>query len=165
AADPALFQGRIVNRGISGQTTAQMVVRFYADVVRLHPRVVHLLGSANDIAGNVGPTTFEYWTNNITAMVELAHANGIIVVLGSLTPTDNLYWRPQPHTAETVGQMNTWLRDFAAISHIRYIDYYTPLVGKDGAFRPDLSNDGVHPNAAGYAIMKQTMMTALPFMR
>ncbi len=163
--DPALFQGTFVNRGISGQTTTQMVARFYADVVSLHPQIVHLLGSANDIAGNTGPTTFGDWKNNITAMVQLAQANGITVVLGSLTPTNNLYWRPQPHTAQTVAMMNAWLRDYAAAHKIHFIDYYTPLAGPDGAFRHDLSNDGVHPNRAGYALMTPIMQDALAKVR
>jgi lysophospholipase L1-like esterase len=138
-----------------------MVVRFYADVIQLHPKVVHLLGSANDIAGNTGPTTFADWSNNITAMVQLARANGIVVVLGGLTPTNAIYWRPQPHTAETVARMNAWLKAYASANGIAFIDYYTPLAGQDGAFRHDLSNDGVHPNAAGYAIMRKIMLDAL----
>lgn len=160
-ADPSLFGGERIDRGVSGQTTSQMVVRFYADVIRLHPKIVHLLGSANDIAGNTGPTTFADWSNNIAAMAQLARANGIVVVLGSLTPTNNIYWRPQPHTAETVARMNAWLKDYASANGIAFIDYYTPLAGENGAFRPDLSNDGVHPNAAGYTIMRKIVLDAL----
>ncbi len=154
-ADPAFFEGDIVNRGISGQTSPQMLVRFRANVVALKPRIVHILAGTNDVAGNTGPTTAQDFENNISGMVEIARANDIVVVLGSIPPSARFGWRPEIQPVATIRALNDWLHDYAARHGIRYIDYYTPLAGPAGEFRADLSNDGVHPNRKGYGIMRR----------
>lgn len=154
-ADPGFFAGGIVNRGISGQTSPQMLVRFRADVVALKPRIVHILAGTNDVAGNTGPTTAQDFENNVMDMVEVARANGITVVLGSIPPSARFGWRPEVEPVGTIRALNAWLHGYAAAHGIRYVDYYTPLAGPAGEFRADLSNDGVHPNRKGYAIMRR----------
>jgi lysophospholipase L1-like esterase len=153
-ADPEWFKGGIVNRGISGQTTPQMVLRFRADVVSLKPAVVHILAGTNDIAGNTGPTRAQDFKDNIMSMAELARAHGIHVILGSIPPAAAFNWRPELQPVPRIRELNTWLRDYAARSGFDYIDYYTALAGPAGELRSELGNDGVHPNRAGYRIMR-----------
>jgi len=154
-ADPSFFEHDIVNRGISGQTTAQMLVRFRADVVALHPKVVHILAGTNDVAGNTGPSRPQDLQNNIMAMVEIARANGIRVVLGAIPPTASFNWQPNVDPVPTIRALNVWLRDYAARQRIPYIDYYALLTGSAGELRPELGNDGVHPNRVGYDLMRK----------
>jgi lysophospholipase L1-like esterase len=156
-ADPTFFERGVVNRGISGQTTAQMLVRFRADVVALHPKVVHILGGTNDVAGNTGPSSARDFENNIMAMVEIARANGIRVVLGSVPPTARFNWQPQLNPVPTIRALNAWLRDYAVQKRISYIDYYALLTGSSGELRADLGNDGVHPNRVGYGLMRKQL--------
>ncbi len=160
-ANPALFTGGIVNRGISGQTSPQLLLRFMADVVALKPRLVHLMVGTNDIAGNTGPTTPEAWKNNIRAMVALARANGIRVVLGSIPPADRMSWRPGLAPAARIAELNQWLRDFAAAQGQTYADYHTAMATPGGAMRGEFSQDGVHPGKAGYAAMEPVLRAAL----
>ena len=160
--DPALFDGTIVDRGISGQTSNQMLVRFWSDVIALHPAVVQILAGTNDIAGNTGPTTERDYENNIRAMVELAQAHHIRVLLGSIPPAVSFWWTPQPYRpAGEIRRLNDWLRRYARASGAGFIDYYAHLVTPTGAFRPHLSNDGVHPNEAGYGVMSGLLRAAL----
>jgi lysophospholipase L1-like esterase len=154
-ADPAFFERGLVNRGIGGQTTAQMLVRFRADVVALRPKVVHLLAGTNDIAGNTGPTTAQDFKNNIMSMAEIARTNGIDVILGSIPPAAAFSWRPKLNPAPRVKELNMWLRDYAAKHSFGFIDYHAPLAGASSELRTDLGNDGVHPNRQGYAIMRR----------
>ena len=154
-ADPTFFDGAIVNRGISGQTTAQMLVRFRADVVALRPQTVHILAGTNDVAGNTGPMTAQDFKNNIMSMVELARAGGIDVVIASIPPAAAFGWRPEVKPVATIKALNQWLHDYSARQGLSFVDYYPPLVGPNGEFRADLSNDGVHPNRKGYAIMRR----------
>jgi lysophospholipase L1-like esterase len=153
--EPALFQsGAVIDRGISGQTSPQMLVRFWPDVIALHPRVVQILAGTNDIAGNTGPTTERDFKNNIMAMVELAQAHHIRVLLGSIPPAVSFWWAsPRYRPAGEIRGLNDWLRRYAQASSAGFVDYYAHLSTPAGAFRPDLSNDGVHPNAAGYKVM------------
>ena len=153
--DPGFFEHGIVGRGISGQTTAQMLVRFQSDVVALHPQMVHILGGTNDVAGNTGPTSAQDFKNNIMSMVQIARSNRIEVVLGAIPPSAAFNWRPQVDPKPWIKQLNGWLRDYARQSGIGFIDYYAPLVGPSGEFRTDLSNDGVHPNRSGYRLMRR----------
>ena len=153
-ADPGFFAHGILDRGISGQTSEQMLVRFRADVVALHPKIVHIMAGTNDIAGNIGPTSAEDFKNNIMSMAEIARANHIQVVLSSIPPTASFNWQPQLDPRPWIGQLNGWLRMYASTNGFKYIDYYPLLVGASGEFRADLSNDGVHPNRSGYRLMR-----------
>lgn len=159
--NPALFALPAVNRGISGQTSGQVLLRFMADVVALRPRAVHLMIGTNDIAGNTGPTSPDAYQNNIRAMVELAAAHGIRVVLGSIPPADHMNWRPGLQPAPRIAQLNQWLKDFAAARGLTYADYFTPLAGPNGELRAEFTHDGVHPQAAGYAAMEPALHQAL----
>ncbi|MEQ1499315.1 MAG: GDSL-type esterase/lipase family protein [Novosphingobium sp.] len=153
-ADPDLFAHGFVGRGLSGQTSAQLVVRFWQDAVALHPKVVHIMIGTNDIAGNTGPTTPEAYKNAIRSMVAMARANGIAVVLGSIPPTDHFDWAGHHQPAPWVATLNAWLRDFAEVEGLSYANYYAALVGPGGAFPREFAPDGVHPNPAGYAVMR-----------
>ena len=160
-ADHDLFNGTTVaGRGIGGQTSAQMLLRFHADVVALHPRVVHILAGTNDVAGNSGPTTPLNYKNNIVAMVEIARANGIAVVLGSIPPAKSFYWRPEIEAAARITELNVWLADYARKQHLGYVDYYSALV-RDGGLPAEFGNDGVHPNRVGLARMSVLARQAL----
>ena len=152
-ADPAFFTHGIVDRGISGQTSAQMLVRFWPDVIALHPKVVQILAGTNDIAGNTGPTTERAYENDIRAMVTLAEAHHIHVIIGSMPPAVRFWWAPKYHPAAEIRRLNAWLRAYAARHRLRFVDYYAHLVSPNGRFRKRLSNDGVHPNRNGYKVM------------
>lgn len=152
--DPRFFAGDQAGRGLSGQTSPQMLVRFYQDVIALHPRVVHIMAGTNDIAGNTGPTSPEDFKNAIRAMCDLARANGIRVVLGSILPAERFDWKPQLKPAAQIVALNAWLRGYAHQTGAVYADYYSALAGPDGDLPAAYSNDGVHPQAAGYALMR-----------
>ncbi|WP_428310281.1 GDSL-type esterase/lipase family protein [Hydrocarboniphaga sp.] len=160
-ADTALFSGKVHNRGISGQTTPQMLLRFMADVIRLRPTVVHLMGGTNDIAGNTGPSTYADYQNNLLAMIALARHHGLRVILGSLVPAGSLGWRPEVQPRPRIAQINAWLRELAAEHGLVYADYHAVLSTPDGAMRADYTRDGVHPTAAGYAAMRPVALAAL----
>lgn len=161
ALAPSLFVSGAVGRGISGQTSPQALVRFYQDVVRLRPRVVHIMIGTNDIAGNTGPNSPEMYANHVAAMVDLARANGIAVVLGSILPAAKFPWRPQLSPARQVVALNAWLRDFARARGAVYADYHSALVNAEGGMNPDLAPDGIHPNARGYAVMEPIAKAAI----
>ncbi len=154
AIDPGFFKDDTVNRGVSGQTTDQMVGRFRTDVIGLDPKVVLILAGSNDVAGNTGPTSLARIEDNIQAMVELAGAHHIRVILGSLPPTSGFSWRPAIHPVETIKQLNSWLRSYAQDHGLIYVDYYAALVDANGGFTKNLTTDGVHPNADGYRLMR-----------
>jgi lysophospholipase L1-like esterase len=160
-ADPGFFSGEFVDRGISGQTSPQMLLRFRSDVVALKPKVVHILAGTNDVAGNTGPTSERAFEDNIETMVDLAKAHNIRVVIASILPMDAIGWRPEYRPAEEVRRLNAWLRDYSAKASVTYLDYYSALAAPDGGFRRDLSNDGVHPNLTGYAIMRRLAADAI----
>jgi lysophospholipase L1-like esterase len=149
------FPGRpYVNRGISGQTSAQMVVRFHPDVVDLHPSVVVILAGTNDVAENTGPMTPEMTLDDFRAMVEMARANGIKVVICAIPPAGDFPWKKgllEP--APKIRALNERLEAYCKGEGIVWVDYYTPLADASGAMKTGLSLDGVHPTAAGYAIM------------
>lgn len=153
--DPGLFEHGVLNRGISGQTTPQMLVRFREDVIALKPRMVHILAGTNDVAGNTGPNRPQDFKDNIMSMAELARAHGIRVILASIPPAAGFNWRPQIHPVGQIQELNHWLRDYASRSGFDYIDYYSVLVGPNGEFKSELSNDGVHPNKEGYRLMRK----------
>jgi lysophospholipase L1-like esterase len=160
-ADPAFFAGDIVNRGISGQTTAQMLIRFRADVIALRPKVVHILGGTNDVAGNTGPMSPQDFKNQIMSMVDIAHGNGVAVILGAIPPAANLPWSPQVKPTPIITSLNGWLRDYATNRNLGFIDYYSSLAGRSGELRGDLGNDGVHPNRKGYEVMRRLVAAKL----
>ena len=161
--DPALFaSGTVADRGISGQTSPQTLVRFWPDVIALRPRVVQILAGTNDIAGNTGSTTEQAFERNIMAMVELAQTHHIRVLLGSIPPAVSFWWASSRYRpAEEIRRLNDWLRHYARANRLGFIDYYAHLSTPSGAFRPDLSNDGVHPNAAGYRVMTGLLKTEI----
>jgi lysophospholipase L1-like esterase len=156
------FPGKpYVNRGISGQTTPQMLVRFEQDVVHLHPAAVVILAGTNDIAGNTGPSTPEMTEDNFRAIVAVARQNGIQVVLSSITPAYSYPWKPGIEPVPIIREINQWLKAYCATEHLTYLDYYSAMTDEKGAMRPGLSSDGVHPTAAGYAVMSPLAEAAI----
>jgi acyl-CoA thioesterase I len=148
------FSGKpYINRGISGQTTPQMLVRFRQDVIELKPKVVILLAGTNDIAENTGKTTLGEIANNIASMSDLARANGIRVVLCSVLPASEFHWHEGLEPAPKIRALNTWIREYAAKNGLVYVDYYASMATSEGGLKAELSADGVHPNQAGYEIM------------
>jgi len=152
------FPGKpYVNRGIGGQTTPQMLVRFRQDVIDLHPKVVVILAGTNDIAGNTGPMSNEDIEANYASLAELARLNGIRVVYSSVLPVHNYTDRSKDFFAQRppkrILELNNWLRDYCAKNKIVYLDYFSALVDEPGLLKKDLAEDGLHPNAAGYKIM------------
>ncbi|MGC1870877.1 MAG: SGNH/GDSL hydrolase family protein [Acidobacteriaceae bacterium] len=148
------FPGKpYVNRGISGQTTPQMLVRFWPDVIALQPKVVVILAGTNDIAGNTGPTTPTSIEDNLMAMVDLARANGIRVVLSSILPAAAYPWKPGIDPRAEIAAINSWMRDLCEKKHYVYLDYYSAMVNSNQGMKKPLTIDGVHPNADGYAVM------------
>jgi lysophospholipase L1-like esterase len=161
-AHPDFFGENYVDRGVSGQTTGQMLVRFRQDVIALKPAVVHILAGTNDFAGNAGPTTLEAIRNNIVSMVDLAVANDIRVVLGSVPPAGAFPWRPTVlEPAQHIVEMNEWLRRFAREKNLIYVDYHEPLADERDAMKQTFSNDGVHPNRDGYSVMEPLTRRAI----
>jgi lysophospholipase L1-like esterase len=159
----SFFPGKpYLNRGISGETTPQMLVRFRQDVVNLHPETVVILAGTNDIAGNTGPSTPEMIEANFKGMVEIAKANGIRVILASVLPAAGYPWRPSvTGVPQTIEALNAWLKDYCAQEKLTYLDYWTAMAGPDGGMKMGISKDGVHPNAAGYAIMQPMAEAAI----
>ncbi|MGB2901256.1 MAG: SGNH/GDSL hydrolase family protein [Candidatus Acidiferrum sp.] len=158
----AFFPGKpYIGRGISGQTTPQMLLRFRADVIALQPSVVVVLAGTNDIAGNTGPITLRETEGNLASMAELARANGIRVVLSSVMPVSN-YGRDREgnpldmrikRPPDKILELNAWIKKYAAVNDHLYLDYFSAMVDEHGLLKKDLSEDGLHPNAAGYAVM------------
>ncbi len=164
------FPGKpYVNRGISGQTTSQMLIRFRPDVIDLKPKVVVILAGTNDIAGNTGPISLEGIQGNIASMVDLALANGIRIVLASVLPVSdynrNAQGNPIVRTVqrppEKILALNDWIKKYCAERNLVYLDYYSASVDDKGFLKPDIANDGLHPNAKGYDIMKPLAEAAI----
>ena len=153
-ADPGLFGAKTLDRGISGQTTPQMVLRMYPDVIALRPRVVHIMAGTNDISGNTGPDSDRTIIDNIRAMIVLAKANGIRVVLGAITPSAGFAARPGANPAARIVRVNRLLEQLARDERVTFVDYHAPLRDAAGGMKAGLANDGLHPNRDGYAIMK-----------
>jgi lysophospholipase L1-like esterase len=154
-SSPEFFNGRpYINRGISGQTTPQMLIRFHQDVVNLKPKVVVLLCGINDIAGNTGPSTLEMIQDNIAAMAEIARANKINVVLSSVLPAFDFPWKPGMEPANKVIALNKWIKAYAAQHNLVYLDYFTAMKDERNGLSEDLAKDGIHPTKKGYAIME-----------
>ena len=151
---PAMFPGKpYIGRGIGGQTTPQMLVRFRQDVIALQPRVVVILAGTNDIAGNTGPSTVAMIEDNLASMVDVALANGIRVVLSSVLPVYDYPWRPGLQPAPKIVELNAWMKAYAARRGIVFVDYHSAMADARQGLRAELGSDGVHPNEAGYRIM------------
>jgi lysophospholipase L1-like esterase len=150
----SFFPGKpYINRGIGGQTTPQMLIRFEQDVVHLHPAAVVILAGTNDIAGNTGPSTPQMTEDNFTSMAAIAKQNGIKVILASITPAYSYPWKPGVKPVPTILELNAWLKAYCAKEGFTYLDYYSAMVDEKGAMKPGLAKDGVHPTSAGYAVM------------
>jgi len=148
------FPGKpYIGRGISGQTTAQMLIRFRQDVIDLHPDAVVILAGTNDIAGNTGDVSQQQIADNFISMAELARANKIRVILASVLPAADYKWRPGRNPVPKILALNTWMKQYCEAHHYTYLDYYSALNDGSGGMKPGLSSDGVHPTDAGYAIM------------
>lgn len=152
---PDYFTGKpYICRGISGQTTPQMLVRLRPDVIDLKPEVVVILAGINDIAGNTGPSTMRMIEDNISSMAELAKVHGIKVILSSVLPAYDFPWNPGTYPAEKIILLNKWIKDYSATNGFSYIDYYSSMVDERKGLKAELTMDGVHPNAAGYRVME-----------
>jgi len=150
-----------VGRGLSGQTTQQMLVRFRADVIDLKPAVVHIMGGTNDLAGNNGPQSDTEIEEAITSMVELALANHIKVVLASIPPAADFPWHPGSRPIPRLVTLNAWLKSYASRVGVHYVDYWPVLAAKDGSMKAGCSADGVHPDSACYAAMQPLTLAAV----
>jgi lysophospholipase L1-like esterase len=157
------FTGKpYVNRGISGQTTPQMLIRFRPDVVALKPKAVLILAGTNDIAGNTGPMTLEETEGNLMSMAELAKASGIQVILASVMPTCDYYHKQTDRRPnEKIVELNTWMEGYAKQNGFVYLDYFTPLLDDQKVFKKELTYDGLHPNDAGYEVMSPLAQKAI----
>lgn len=152
--NPEYFAGKpYINRGVSGQTTPQMLIRFRPDVIDLHPKVVVILAGTNDIAGNTGYTPIPTIFGNIVSMAELAKANGIKVVLSSVLPVFDYPWRKGLDPVSKIADLNQRIKDYAAKNGCVYLDYYTAMADEQKGLKAALTSDGVHPNKDGYLIM------------
>lgn len=150
-----------INRGISGQTTPQMLLRFRADVVNLKPKVVVILAGTNDIAENTGPSTLEMIEDNIASMVEISKANNINVVLCSVLPAYDYPWKPGLNPTEKIVNLNKWIKDYADKNGISYVDYFTQMADEHNGLKKKYSEDGVHPNLEGYKVMAPIVEKAI----
>lgn len=151
------FPGKpYLNRGIGGQTTAQMLLRFYPDVIELQPKAVIIFGGTNDIAGNLGPVSLESVENNLAAMADIARANGIKVIMASVTPVCDLPGKA-PMTIgrppATILKLNDWIKQYAASHGAVYLDYFSATVDDKGFLHADMTEDGLHPTIKGYEVM------------
>ncbi|APA00695.1 SGNH/GDSL hydrolase family protein [Flavobacterium commune] len=159
---PSFFQNKsYINRGISGQTTPQMLLRFRADVIALHPKIVIILAGGNDIAGNTGASTTKMITDNIYSMIELAHVHNIKVILCSVLPANFFYWNPKEKPAERIIELNQLLENYALVNKIPFVDYYSAMVDDQKGLKTEFSEDRVHPNKAGYEIMSPLIEKAI----
>lgn len=148
-------------RGIGGQTTPQMLIRFHQDVVALKPKVVVMLCGINDIAGNTGPSTLEMIEDNIAAMAEIARANKIRVVLSSVLPAFDFPWRKGLEPANKVIELNKWIKAYAEEHKLTYVDYFSAMKDERNGLPERLAKDGIHPNKEGYAIMEPLVEQAI----
>jgi len=159
---PEFFKNKpYVNRGISGQTTPQMLIRFRQDVIHLKPSTVVLLAGINDIAENTGPSTIEMIANNIISMAELAKANHINVIICSVLPANNFPWREGLKPAEKVRKLNAILQSYSYENKLAYVDYYSAMVNDSNGLKKELGEDGIHPNKNGYLIMEPILEKAI----
>jgi lysophospholipase L1-like esterase len=159
---PSFFaDNNFVGRGISGQVSSQMLVRFQEDVINLHPKVVVICCGTNDIAQNNGPISLEHILHNIKSMCQLARANKIKPVVCSTLPAKGFKWRPEMKPANDILQLNEMIKAYAKENKIPYVDYHSALKDEENGLPRKYSKDGVHPNAQGYAVMESVIMPVL----
>jgi len=160
--DPDFFtENNYIGRGISGQTTPQMLLRFRPDVIDLKPDAVVILAGTNDIAGNTGPMTVEQIAHNIYSMAELAHAHNIKVVISSVLPVYKYPWKPEVEPVEKIAQLNTMLKNYADKNNMIYLDYFPETANEQQGFKKEYTEDGVHPTLAGYKVMEPLVKEAI----
>jgi len=160
--DPQFFAGKpYIDRGISGQTTPQMLIRMRADVINLKPKVVVILAGTNDIAGNTGPSTNEMIEDNLASMADLAKANGIKPILCSILPVFDYPWKPGLKPYDRIIEINKWMKDYATTHGMLYLDFYSSMVDDRPGTKAEYSKDGVHPNMAGYKVMEPLVEAAI----
>ena len=160
--DPGFFEGRpYIDRGISGQTTPQMLIRFRPDVIDLKPAIVIILAGINDIAENTGPMTLEETAGNIFSMAQLAKAANIKVIISSVLPANTFPWRPEIKPAEKVIELNILLKQYCEENRITYLEYYSHMVDDKKGLDSRYGDDGVHPNLAGYKVMEGLVENAI----
>ena len=161
-ARPEFFEGKsYVNRGISGQTTPQMLVRFRQDVIDLKPAVVVILAGTNDIAGNTGPSTLKMIADNIFSMAELAKANNIKVVISSTLPAYDYPWKPGLEPAEKIVALNQMLSTYAKLNNMIYLDYFSAMADERKGLPKKYANDEVHPTVEGYKVKEPLVEEAI----
>ena len=159
---PEFFSGKpYINRGISSQTTPQMLLRFRADVINLNPELVIIMAGTNDIAGNTGPSSIEMIAHNIISMAELAMINDIKIILCSVLPVYDYTWKPGLNPVGKISDLNEIIKDYAQNNDITYLDYYSSMVDDRKGLIEDFTYDGVHPNKLGYTIMESLLETAI----
>jgi lysophospholipase L1-like esterase len=162
AKRPAFFESNgYVGRGISGQTTSQMVLRFHQDVVALKPAVVVVIAGTNDVAENTGPMTDDQIVENLATMVEIARAHGIRPVVGSIPPATSFFWRKEIVPTARIRDLNLKLRAWAQAEKVTYADVWTAMASPDGGMNPAFADDTVHPNDAGYSAMEPIVHAAI----
>ncbi|MFD2832648.1 SGNH/GDSL hydrolase family protein [Gramella sp. AN32] len=160
--DPEFFsKNNYIGRGISGQTTSQMLVRFRQDVIDLNPEVVVIHAGTNDIAGNTGPITVPEIAANIFSMVELAQAHDIKVILASVLPASSYSWSPSINPIEKIGQLNDFIKDYAKKNNVIYLDYYSAMVNDEKGLKKEYGRDTVHPSLKGYEVMAPLVKEAI----
>lgn len=161
-ASPAFFENKhLVNRGIGGQTSIQMLGRFRADVIDLQPRLVVILAGTNDIAGNTGDVSLEEVRDNVESMVELAKTNGITPLVCSVLPAADFPWRAGKNPAERIPALNTLLKEMAVKHEVPYVDYYAAMANSQNGLDAEWAYDGVHPTAEGYGEMEKILIPVL----
>ena len=160
--DPDFFNAKpYLDRGISGQTTPQMLVRFRQDVIDLKPKAVAILAGINDIAENTGPSSLQMIENNLMSMAQLAKANGIKVVFCSVLPARAFPWRPGIDPVQSITELNKWIKNYAQKNDFVYVDYYDAMVDSQKGLPANLSKDGVHPTLEGYRIMEPLVVKGI----
>ena len=162
AADSTFFiQNNFVDRGISGQTTSEMLVRFRQDVINLKPKAVVIMAGINDIAHNNGVIALENVYGNLVSMAELAKVNNIKVIFCSVMPAYDFPWRPGMKPADKVIQLNKWIKEYADKNGLTYVDYHSAMKDERNGLPANLSKDGVHPTLEGYKIMEKIVLEAI----
>jgi lysophospholipase L1-like esterase len=160
--NPEFFsENKFINRGIGGQTSPQMLIRFRSDVIELKPSLIIILAGTNDIAGNTGPTTIKMIANNIISMSELAISHGINVIISSVLPVYNYNWSDVEEPNKKIVNLNKILSDYSTEKNLSYLDYYSSMVDSRPGLKKEYSDDEVHPNNAAYALMSDLALKVI----